>query len=53
MDAVRGASEACDQSVGESTLREQMSEATKKCVRYRSPKACFYINNIYARRKKI
>jgi hypothetical protein len=32
MDAVRGASEICDQNVLECTLREQTSAATMKCA---------------------
>ncbi|OGH73019.1 MAG: hypothetical protein A2921_00695 [Candidatus Magasanikbacteria bacterium RIFCSPLOWO2_01_FULL_43_20b] len=34
LDAVRGASEACDQAVRGSTAREQTSEATKKCAKH-------------------
>jgi hypothetical protein len=33
LDAVQGASEACDQAVVKPTAREQTSEATKKCAK--------------------
>ena len=38
LDAIRDASEACDQTVGFSTVREQTSEATKKWAKHGSSK---------------